>query len=187
MSAIRTNGGDIYVRGDAGVRVTPVSEAPSVSEVTPVSPPSAAEAPPAPPPVDYARLGEIVPAPDPQREQARALWVALLPHLPATFAGTIGLEFAQSSAGQSVLIVAAPTRRGRAPWMTARSIQRLRRRSSASRRRCAWCGLWRWRSNELHKGSARIIAVLSFMWAIYAGNALVAGPGMGSGPIPVSL
>lgn len=66
-------------------------------------------------PVDYTHLAEVCPAPDPQRDQARALWATLLPHLSADFAGTTGLELAHNSAGLPVLIVGVPdTARARA-------------------------------------------------------------------------
>lgn len=63
--------------------------------------------------VDYARLTDVQAAPDPQPDAARALWAQLLAHLPpvtaaGVFAGTVGLELAQSSAGLSVLIVGTP-------------------------------------------------------------------------------
>ncbi len=91
---------------------SPVGQTPDALPLTPTT-----NAPPAAPvvyaPVDYTRLAEVCPAPDPQREQARALWATLLQQLPADltatwFAGTMGLELAHSSAGLPVLIVGVP-------------------------------------------------------------------------------
>lgn len=102
MAGVKSMSGVTPVAG-----ATSVSETPPASGMSPVSSPVAVPTHPLPP-VDYARLGEIGPAPEPQRELARALWATVLPHLPAAFADTVGVEIAQNSLGQPVLIVAAP-------------------------------------------------------------------------------